>query len=65
MQERGLRYHHKKIHWSDESSNVCNIVCVVSTTNRQNVDNVSAITSICDSSEINVETIYDREEILH
>ena len=26
-------------------------------TNRQNVDNVSAITSICDSSEINVETI--------
>ena len=40
-------------------------MCVVNRTNRQNVDNVSAITSICDSSEINVETIYDREEILH
>ena len=54
MQEIGIRYHHKYFHSSNELVIVCSLDSIA--------DDVSEITSVCETSEVNVKAIYDQDQ---
>ena len=54
MQERGIRYCNKKRHSSDALVTVCSSESIV--------DDFLEMTPVCETSEVNVKIIYDRDQ---